>query len=137
MYDEEMYEARPQPRLIPGSEVTELRPCTACPQAYDACADARTRLCRLSSQWCAATCDQIKAKIASDCTIFVGNDPARCALAPGTCGSTCGSGPTPTPTGDNTLLYVAAGGVALVAVIAVVMVAARRPRAMTTPKGGA
>ena len=140
MYSEEVYEGRAQKlALIPGTAFGDTRGCTACgqgfmpregiyAQAYDACADGQTRLCHLNSQLCSITCDQLRAKVCSDPSLFVGNDPVRLWA---NCGGT-------SPTGQgNALLYVAAGGVALIAVAAVVM-ATRHPRRILAPaRGGA
>ena len=119
MYDEEMYD-RAVFTLRPASEI-EGRGYSVYPQTYDPCSDARTRLCQLDKSWCNATCDQIKQHVCADPTIFVGNDPVRIWA---NCGGTSVS------PSDNMLLYVAAGGVALIAVIAVLM-ATRRPRRLT------
>ncbi len=126
MYDQEMYEVRPELRLMPGSEISGPMPCTICPQAYDPCQDAKTRLCQLDRRWCNATCQAICQEVRTNQTIFTDpNDPVRQWANAGCPGAGA--------TGDNMLLYVAAGGVALVALVAVLMVTTRRPRGL---KGG-
>lgn len=85
--------------LVPGSCGSQ------CGGISDACSQARSILCSLSGEWCNKTCDEIKAKLAADCTLFVGNDPIRCALVPGSCGSQCGAPPPPPDCGTPQFQY--------------------------------
>ena len=139
MYSEEVYEG--SLHLMQGGAYRPPTaiPCSVCPQTYhptnmvmalstsDAVVQARAALCRLDGSWCNASDALIISHIQGDCSIFTGNDPIRCAVAPGTCGSNCGGVPGP-GVGDNTMLYVGAGAVAVLALVAVVM--ATRPKKM-------
>lgn len=123
MYAEEVYQRGM------GMAMPNCRPCQASAQAYrptnmflaqvDPCSDGKSRLCQLNSYWCNPTisCDELRAKVCSDPTIFIGNDPVRVW-------ANCGG---PRPTGqDNTMLYVAAGGLVAVAIVAAVVISRRK-----------
>ncbi len=141
MYDQELYDTVSE--FGPdGAELVRpaVRPCNCGAQAYPqlvpsaypdaraldyntACSDARAALVALGCSTCGTmTCAQLAAKIANDCTIFVGNDPIRCAMSPGSCGSVCTGGSTPPGGGDNTMLILGLAGIAAIGVIGAVMI---------------
>jgi len=101
--------------------------------AADAYVQARAALCALSSSWCTASNAQILAHIQQDPTVFVCPNPIRCVLAPTTC-TTAQCAGTPPPTADNTLYYVA-GGVVLLALVALVLSRGPHRAAAPAPRG--
>lgn len=62
------------------AEILSIRPDTRGLTYDEACADARAALCALDSSWCNASCEQIVAHVAGNCSVFPGNDPIRLAL---------------------------------------------------------
>lgn len=84
-----------------------------------ACAQARSILGAMSPEWKSASCEQIRAHILADPTLFVGNDPIRLALTAGPGGGTnSGGGTTPSPSGDDQWsLNSSIGGIPLWAII--------------------
>ena len=61
------------------AEILSIRP-DARGLTYDeACAQAKAALCALDPSWCDATCEEVVAQVANNCTLFV-NSPIRLAL---------------------------------------------------------
>ncbi len=96
----------------------------------EACAQARSILGSMSPQWKTASCEQIRAHILADPTLFVGNDPIRLALTAGPGGgptpgggTTPGGGQIPSPSGDDQWsLTSSIGGIPMWAIILIAVV---------------
>lgn len=89
-----------------------------------ACAQARAIMGAMSPEWKTASCDQIRAHILANPTLFVGNDPIRLALTAGPGGgSTPGGGMTPSPdSNDQWSLNSSIGGIPMWAIILIAVV---------------
>jgi hypothetical protein len=88
-------------------------------QAYpatDYCAAAKAGIRSAGGNWDAYSCDQIKAMICADPTLFVGADPIRIWA----CGSGNGNGGGTTTGGNNTMI-LALAGIAAVGAVALAM----------------
>lgn len=86
-----------------------------------ACAQARAIMGAMSPEWKTASCDQIRAHILANPTLFVGNDPIRLALTAGP--GSPNSAPTSSPSGDDQWsLNSSIGGIPMWAIILIAVV---------------
>lgn len=96
------------------AEILSMRPYVMALTYPEACAEAKRILQEMGAPWWNESCEQIAARIAQDCTLFVGHEVRLGLLGTLEC-------PVPPPGTNNNMLIIGLVGLGVVGAVAAVI----------------